>query len=247
MLNGLGGEIYRNYYFTSRKRFIFQDWMHNHVFYPNAELALHDKNLWNELESRILNKIGMRIDCDFRGNVDFLTMRRYYSDVRMPDCDGNNHNAHNQLAFYLTPFIEHRIIQEGYEATPYIGSSGKFQAAMLSYLDENVAGMDSHYGFPLSKEPLAHMIYSLIKGYLPSRLWIWRTNLRYRYRGLGLELLQSYLDLHHRSQRLCEIDDVLLTHFPEINWDMMMREYASKPNAIFMGEFLREFQHKITF
>jgi hypothetical protein len=245
--NGLGGEIYRNYYFTSRSKFHFPDWMRSHVFYPIFDSAFVSRELREVLIAHVTRKMSDRLKIDFSGNVYLLSMRRYYSEIRMPDCDGANHNAHNQLVFYLTPFIEFPIVMEGYRATPYIGLSGTFQANMLARLDKDIAKMQSHYGFPLTKEPITHRLKSLVKGYSPNELLVQSRNLRLRHTNLGVQTFDTYTQLVKRSKLMQNVDEILHCLFPFLNLDYLMREPASRANSIFLGHFFHEFQTKVNF
>jgi len=239
-LNGLGGEIYRNYYYTSQPRVNFKSWMEFHVFYPFAKFAIQKDKIWNEVYEHIVRKMEIRLQTNLKKPVDKLTRRRYYSDIRMPDCDGNNHNAHNQLAFYLTPFMEYQVVQSAYKATPYIGSTGTFEAGMIKKLDPTLAALESHYGFPLSNEPLKHKIYGILRGYLPDNFWVRRNTYRIKYRNLGERNYNQYQRLLH-FPIITKIEGILLDYFPEINWHMLMRANESMANSIYFGYFLLTF------
>lgn len=244
-LNGKAGEIYRNYYFTSRRRFDFRQWMRNHVYFSFAEEAIPDRMFWDSLHHFVINKMQPRLDVDLTGDIDLLTMRRYYGEIRAPDCDANINNAHNQLAFYFVPFQESAIIRAAYAATPYIGLSGKFEAAMLTRLDPEIAGMDSHYGFPLNREPLTHVIYSALRGYLPDWVWLARETFLIRYRGLRMNALADYLQLRKRSETIREIEMICQALIPAVRWDILMRDIDARATMIFVGSFLREFGNHI--
>lgn len=240
-LNGLGGEIYRNYYQTTRQRFNFKEWMKNHVYYFLAQQVIPDATVRTTMHQLIMEKMTRRLDIDFSGNIDQLAMKRYYSEIRMPDCDGINHNAHNQVAFYLTPFIESCLIEEAYRAIPYIGFSGTFQAAMIADLDQQLAAMPSHYGFPLTAEPVSYRLKCLIKGLLPDRLWNTKRQFEIKYWSLGMPLFEARWEMHDRSAVLQEIFVALHDYFPDLDWRASLRDYAQGPTVIFIGSFLREF------
>lgn len=244
-LNGLGGEIYRNYYFTSRKRLDYMPWYFSHVYYRNARYIFKHKNILYSLYNFIISKMSNRMGINFKKPVSLMDIRRYYSEIRMPDCDGINHNAHNQIAFYLTPFIEYEVVQNAYKATPYIGISGSFQAEMIESANKQLANINSHYGFPLNKEPFFYRMKAIIKGYMPDRI----TDMRNRYmiylRGERLKFLESHKRMMEKSSTIAEINKFLTSRFPEINWDMCMGENSHRETAIYIGNFLLVFSSKI--
>ncbi len=240
-LNGLGGEIYRNYYLTSRRHFDFRKWYYNHVFYVFTPFAFEKAKRLDAIYESILSKMEARLGLDLKGRVGLPEVRRYYSELRMPDCDGSNHNAHNQLAFFLTPFIEPKVIEVGYLATPHLGVSGRFQSALLQRVDPAVASVESHYGFPLSREPWKYKFKCAVKGYLPDSLEMGRKRMLVSKKGLGMQNLKMYKALLSCSQSLQSIDQALHDVFPEIDWHMCMRDYAQSATAIFLGSLLVTF------
>jgi asparagine synthase (glutamine-hydrolysing) len=244
-LNGLGGEIYRNYYYTSQKRFEFKDWMFNHVYYPFFRYSIKNNKVRDDLHAYVISKMSERLGTDLRRKIDLLTMRRYYSEIRQPDCEGVIPNAHNQISFYLTPFIEYRIIQEAYKATPYIGKSFDFQASMIAMLNSQLYEIESHYGFSPNKETFSHKLYSSVKNFIPDRLWNFKKSYQIKMRNLGRRELEKYVKLYKRHKIIREIEDVLHDYASDVNWRTCMRHYAMQPNAIFLGAFLREFHNYI--
>jgi len=242
-LNGLGGEIYRNYYFTARSRFNCRQWMDYHVYYN--PLSLPDRSLRDSLHEYVMDKISDALDSKLGSTLDQHTMRRYYSEVRMPDCDGINHNAHNQVAFYLTPFIEYHVVREAYRALPWIGISGRFQAAMIARVDPQLAAFPSHYGFPLSCQSWGHRFKAALKGGVPDRFWNWRRWFQMRVLGDGRPAAERYKDMKQRYPLLRECEEALLAYAPKMDLEMCARHYAQAPTCIFVGSFLREFAGRL--
>jgi len=240
-LNGEGGEIFRNYYFTSRNKIDFPQWMIHHIFYPFSEWVFTDKDIFRHSQQRILGKMEKALKVDLFGKVSLLTVRRYYAQLRLPQCEGINHSADNQVCFFITPFIEPSIIFNSYEALPFIGIGGQFQSAMISYIDKTTADIQSHYGFPISKESISHRLKCLLRGYIPDRFWNVRQNYRIRFSGLGesVSAEQQRFSANHKIIR--EIEEALFDFFPEINKRYCFRNHDMRKTALYMGSFLREF------
>jgi hypothetical protein len=244
-LNGKAGEIYRNFSFTARNRISLKWWMRNHVYFNLTGSRNWIKGSRPELDKFILSKIESRLNVDLSATTDLLTMRRFYGDILQPDCEGNANNAHNQLSFHLTPFLEYSSIHKSYEASDYIGLTGELESKMLLKLDARIAQLDSIYGFPLSKEPFSHKLYGLIKGFLPDIFWVYKHDYSLRYSGSGKQSLEDYLALNKRSKFIQEIENALRLFGPEVDWHFLMYDGDFRSNAIFIGTFLRQFESKL--
>jgi hypothetical protein len=244
-LNGKAGEIYRNCYTTARDGVDFGGWMRNHVYYSIAKSALRATHAWRTLHEHIIRKMEARLNVDLTGSTDLLTTRRYYGEIRSPDCYGSIDDAHNQVAFHLTPFIDYSILQTAYEATSYLGASGAFEAAMMTTLDAEIAGLHSTHGYSLTHEPFAHRLHCLIKAALPERFWVWRTECTIRRSDLGMAALRTYPALRERSGMIRRAEEALCAFAPLVDWHMLMRVPESRATALFVGTFLCEFGGKL--
>jgi hypothetical protein len=244
-LNGLGGEILRNHLHTWRKRVRFRDWMRYHVYFTFAARILPDRGLQDLVYAHLLEKMTKILDVDLSNIVQRIDIRRYYSQLRMPECNGVNHNAQNQMVFYLTPFIEHTFVREAYRATPYIGTSGRFEAAMITKLDRRIASITSQYGYPMTRESWRHRLYAATKGYTPESWLNLRRSAGLKWQNPGQGRWEAYQRLRARSKTVREIEESLRAFAPEIDVEWCMREPMSQATAVFVGSFLREFQGHI--
>ncbi|HXK60451.1 MAG TPA: hypothetical protein PLP42_11220 [Acidobacteriota bacterium] len=244
-LNGLGGEIYRNYYCTPN-RVRFPHWFTANVLYPGAQFVLNKRASRNEVIAAVLEKMGKRLDAKLTGKVDLLTVRRYYSEIRQPDCEGAVVNAHNQLSLYLTPFIEYQIIREAYSATPHLGPSGQFQSAMLELIDSDAARVSSHYGYPLIHQPASRLLIASVKRIVPDLFWILRRRSQVRHSATLTKDYERYQSLVARSRTLGEIHDTLQTFVPGIALPLCLRHSGQRRTTLFVGYFLKRFAERIS-
>ena len=244
-LNGQGGEIYRNYYYTSRKRFSFYPWFRNHCYYHPTEYAIQNKKIWDQTYQNIRGKIESILDVDLKSKIDLKTMRRFYGSIIIPECEGSINNAHNQLSFFLTPFMDQEIIRRSESLLPYLGLGGNFEANMIKKLDPEIASLQSHYGFSFMNEPFKHLMTSFIKGYTPDRLWILRNNLIIKYKSQKFSVYNNYKDLLKRSKTIQDSNEALNTFFPEQDWHFLARDNTSIRTLTYIGYFLKEFGSKL--
>jgi len=242
--NGLGGEIYRNYYFTGFQKVNLRHWMNNHVYPPFASEVVGDKNWFEAMHQYRVKKIGEKIG-DFTSNrkVKFIDLRKYYSKVRMPECDGNNNNAHNQLAFYHTPFFDPTIIREGINATPYIGYDGNYQAKLIEKIDSELASFQSHYGHSFSKFHMNYRLKYWTKSKIPNKIHHLRA--RYIDKSKSGSFIPGFMEFIGANPMLLEIKKILSDSILQDRFEMAMIDYAQRPTTMFVGSFLLEFQNKL--
>jgi hypothetical protein len=242
-LNALGGELYRNYDYTFYNKLNFVEWIKYHVMDPCAVSAIHTKSHYKEFIEYILAKYIKILNVNRTSYIDKYTARRYYAEIWLPYSAGIKSHAENQLAFFLMPFTEHRICQEALKATPYIGRTGRFEAAMLMKLDRRAASLPSSYGFGFDREPLAYLVKSYIRGYMPDRLKNilggWKIKLLNQCSNDYLAILKQ-----HATIRQC-IDLVQETQLP-IAWDYLFMNKSHFERAISVGYFLWKFRDKIS-
>lgn len=241
--NGLGGEMYRNYYFTANSSVNLRAWMDCNVYYPFAPEAVANPDLYEAMHRRKMKKLEYRLGTPPSSRIDFLWLRRYYSEVRMPDCDAVNNDANNQLSFFHTPFMDSVLVSEAMSATPYIGCNGNYQAGLIRRIDPGLAAFPTHYGHSLDKIPLRVNLHSWVKCHMPE------SALLARRRGIGNRNAKISIPLFHafmaRVPVLGLIRDCLGTFLMKGGFDTAMIYYAQRPTTLFVGSFLRAFQHKI--
>jgi hypothetical protein len=240
--SGLGGEMYRNHYDVASWKVDFEQWMLRHVYYDFFPEMLPSRDLRRELHEAVSAKMASELETDLVGSVEPSTIHRFYSEVNQPQCEGAVLNAHNQVAFFLAPFTEYSVVREAYKAMSCLGLGGRFEAAMIARLDEAVADVATHGGYPLSKEPLQVRLRAAIKTYVPNRVWNWRSRLRHRRLHIGNESLAAYRRLADRSPVMREIEEALTDFAPELQVQACVCDSTARGTAIFVGSFLREFR-----
>ena len=234
-LNGLGGEVYRNYYMNIKPIVSTKQWMKAKI-YPDGVDLIINRDTFNKVHDYICKKMNFYLPFSWKKSISALKIKRYYSEMRMPDCDALNCNANNQMEFYLTPFIEKTMIEDAYKSRKYFGISGVFQAEMINRLSSIVASFNSHYGFPFNKkEPFRHKAYMLVRDVLPDSLWNLRVNkvvvknFKNNNNKKFFERVEEKCPFLHEASLLTE------SLFPEINFDYLRTDYAMMPNSSYIS------------
>lgn len=240
-LNGEGGEIYRNSFCTRPWLIDFSSWLITRAYYPLSRHIFIGNDIFRNTHLNILRKISNRFSQDLSKRVDFFFTRRYYAEIRLPDCEGAAHSAENQLAFFLTPYMEPSIIFSSYRATPYIRLGARFQASMISALHPQLAAVASHYGYPLNRPNVLQTLRCQGKAFLPDHVLLLRENIRVRFSGLGKELYHMHHSLLQRTPLLRTILSALKDFFPEIDFRMCFRNPDIRKTALYLGSFFSHF------
>jgi hypothetical protein len=243
-LNGLGGEIFRNSYFTPQGFFSWSEWIERNILYPFSPEIVGQLKIFRKLKKHIHQKIENLLQLIIPDKVDLYTANSYYGLVRMPECAGNVNNAYGQISFFLTPFIEHRIIHEALKAVPYLGCNGRYQAAMVSQAAPDLSKVTSNYGFSFSRVPLAYILKCKLKSVIPFAILNKRDRLFLLCRKGKPDFL-FFNKFCSQSEPIQEIQMALNDFFPESDWPKAFLHYAQRRATIFIGSFLREFSYKI--
>jgi len=244
-LNGLGGEVYRNYYALQKNYSIhLRHWMNYFIYYAYAKDGIGDNALFEEMHEHRLHKINKRLGLQKKSRIDLLWIRRYYSEVRMPDCDAVNSDAQNQLSFYHMPFIQPEITYEGINANRYIGLGGSYQMALMYKLSPELSAFRTHYGYPCDKKiPLKFILRTTLAGHIPEQ-WRW-----FRKRLVPPSSTKRFANqtrlMLERCEALSESKESLLASGAIKNFDATIMNSSQRATTMFVGTFLRKFQNKI--
>ncbi len=234
-LNGIGGEVYRNYYMNIKPFVSAKQWMKAKV-YPDGVDYVIDRETFNRIHHYICGKMEKLLPVKWGRCISGFQIKRYYSEMRMPDCDALNCNADNQMEFYLTPFIEKSVIEDAYRGRKFYGLSGEYQAEIITKLSPLVASFNSHYDYSFDrKEPFDHKLYMFVRGILPDLFWNLRVN-RMISKGIGKNGNKKYFE---RVREKCAFLDQAAAYteklFPEINFDYLRADYAMMPNSSYIS------------
>lgn len=241
--NGLGGEIYRNYYFTADRSVNLRHWLDRHIYYPFASEAWGNVEEYEAMHRHRVAKMAHRLGTSVPERAGFFWLRRYYSEIRMPDCDAANNDALNQLAFFHTPFMDAALVAEALHATPHIGFGGAYQSRLIRELDPHLAAFPTHYGYALDSIPLRPRLHAWWKCQVPE--FVQRIRLRTILRRMEPRIVPGFLTFIKKVPVLEEIRAVLCSSVLRGRFEDAMIDYAQRPTTVFVGSFLRAFQHKI--
>ncbi len=151
MLNGGGGEIFRNFYYL-----------------PDAGLSVGQllRCFYTQFDARFctarfdskgyLERLGHRVVRAVNGTGMHLTRRQaeeVYSSFRCRFWMGRNNSVNNRLGFALTPFIDAEIVEAALSVPLELKNAGRLEARMITLASAQLASQQSNYGYSFSQPP----------------------------------------------------------------------------------------------
>ena len=243
-LTGVGGELYRNVFDIGYRKIRFDWLMKNRVFSSAFSNAI-SKTLYSNLSEKIIDKAAARLLIDKHKRQLKSIAHRYYCEIMMPDGQGTALDAYNQVSCCIAPFLEPRIIAKGYEAIQFHQTGGEFEGKLINYIDPGLAVIPSSYGYPVGKRPIKAKIKEGIRTYVPTDVWNKLSDIIYKKKDKDDDA--SVLEeVYANSKTLMEAYSYLTALFPEINFNVLIRERENIRKVQFMAMTLYYFRERIS-
>jgi len=170
MLNGVGGEQYRNGEWINRSTSNFDTWIKNAVLFFQAGNPFRRSSEFSDFFAWYMEKIRRKLNIHST-RVNHLQIKRFLNEIYNPSLRTLRSNNENQLMFHLSPFTDWVVSSFAYRAVPFLGRSKEFQIRMIRRLNPEIASIRSSYGYPFSDdEPLKDLIFSGFFNLFPKNL-----------------------------------------------------------------------------
>ncbi len=151
MLNGGGGEIFRNFFYLPDRGFTARQilWTFYSRYDPRACGSLFDEDWYlGSLEDKLIASIGTAYKHLSRRQVEAL-----YPLFRCRFWMGRNNCINNRIGSAATPFIEPDIVADALRIPIAQKNAGAFEGRMIARIDPRLAGYPTDYGHDLSGRP----------------------------------------------------------------------------------------------
>jgi asparagine synthase (glutamine-hydrolysing) len=209
MLNGGGGEIFRNFFYLPDRSYTVQEilWSFYSQFDPGTCTEQFDEAAYHaRLGDKIKKAAGIDGDRLTRRDVEML-----YVNFRCRFWMGRNNGVDNSIGYALTPFIDANIVPDANAAPIAYKNYGLMEAAMIKALNPEIAAYVSAYGHgfdrppPLKRKMLDFATYSV-----PPLLRKYRHRIKQRILGpdggnasdlTGSDQLRTVLDIEFPYMR----------------------------------------------
>lgn len=144
LLDGNGGEVFRNIYRLPNKPISLQSYVKKTIF---KLLSSIDQP---KLDSQVLiNNICAKIDNQENTglfDVKRLVLENLYPTFIIKNWLGQNNSIANQFCDFLTPFTESLVVNSGLQVPIKYKTLGWFEAELIKYIDPDLSKITSNYG-----------------------------------------------------------------------------------------------------
>lgn len=172
ILNGGGGEIYRNFFYLPDKNYSLDDLLN--VFYSRFTNDFCTKE-FKEPEYRANLKSKIKYALELEGDHMSRTQLEYaYPGFRLRYWTAKDNSNNNRLGSFLTPFISYETIMATLKVPLKYKTHGKFQSDLINRINPTMASYLSDYGYRFN-EPVP------FKKKLKNNMTIYRPSLLRRY------------------------------------------------------------------
>lgn len=172
--SGIGGEIYRNFYYTEGFVFSINKWLNSRVFIPFAENII-PKNEYKCTLKNITKKIEKALGVKKKIYCKTFS-KRYFDRYRIPNALSNVVHANNQMSFYLAPFIESKLIEQAKYDNRWQDRCGEYEGKIIGCFNSKSPEFITSKGYNLLNIPKSIKIKWKIRGIIPSYMWINKKN-----------------------------------------------------------------------
>jgi hypothetical protein len=243
-MTGVGGEVYRNNFSIAGKKIDMQEFLRDSVFNKFFDKAVPENAIREKIKTFHLKKAENRLSTTLKGKVEMLTVRRYYSELMMPEGQGAVIDAYNQVSRCIAPFIEPNIIKEAYKGLKYFGSGGEYEGAIIHYLDPSLAHINSIYGYPFDNISLRYKVKEWVRAHISTSVWDILAQLRGRN---SVDNDKAYLSRVCRKSMLLENALVHLKKLlPEVNYDKLLCGKSAASNVAYLAVVLYQWKDRLS-
>ncbi len=199
MLNGGGGEVFRNFFYLPDRRYNVQQllWTFYSQFDPSLTTRkFNQKDYYRRLGKKVRDSVGAENQTLTRTEIELV-----YPLFRCRYWMGKNNSINNRLGYALTPFIDYEIVKQAIRVPLTYKNYGAFEAALIREVSPALASYPSDYGHNFMSGPgIRHKLADQMTLLRPPRLrrYLYRIKARrlpeYRPYLLSDEYLSRVMD-----------------------------------------------------
>lgn len=185
ILNGGGGEIYRNFFYLPDRNYSVNDLLN--VFYCRYTKSFctdkfSEKTYRDNLRTKIITALNLEGDTMSRAQLEYA-----YPAFRLRYWTARDNNNNTRLSSYLTPFICYETIMATLKLPLEFKTHGKFQGDLINKISPALAAYNSDYGYPFNAPvPLKSRIKNNLTIHRPASLRRYSYSIQHRMANLTL-------------------------------------------------------------
>ena len=172
---GIGGEIYRDFYYTKGVFLSLKKWLDARVFIPFSTYIIPKdeyKRSTDRIAEKVLNATGIHKSLIYSSSF----AKRYFDRYRIQNSLSNVVHTNNQMSFYLAPFVESKLIKCAESDGKWQDHCGEYEGMIISAFNKKAPCMMTSKGYSLSDIPFKTKKKWEIRGIVPSGMWISKKN-----------------------------------------------------------------------
>jgi hypothetical protein len=239
LINGIGGEQYRNQERIIRKNINFNSWLYYEMAYRNSGNVFYSKKDKIAFMNYISAKARILLNIYQQKKVSHTELKRYLNEVYIPACRGVKTFLENQFTYSLAPCAEYVVSSNSYSAISFLGLSKSFELQMIRKLDPELAEIVSSYGFaPNNNEPLISRLFTVLKEIVPLRIYyyfFYKVKSKSNFYSKFIKMFPFAL----------EYENNIINLDLKINLNQLKRSPALSPLLISLGYFMDFYKNKI--
>lgn len=173
--SGIGGEIYRDFYYTGKRRLPVSKWLESRVFLPCTRLTVPQAD-YERCLRRITDKLCKRLGLQSDRVSGKRLAKRYFDSYRIPNSLVNVIHANNQMSFYLAPFTDAALMQSACSGARWQDHCGSYEGKIIAAFNENAAKIPTSKGYPIYPLPAKNRLKWELRERYPAKVWTARNN-----------------------------------------------------------------------
>lgn len=232
--SGIGGEIYRDFYYSSNRHINVKNWLESRIFLP-AVREIFDRQTYNDTVKRIIEKIRM---CT--GNApEARFSKRYFDSYRIPQALSNVVHANNQESFFLAPFTEQQMVLAARSDEQWQDHCGEYEGKIIGAFQKAASMLMTSKGYSLSSIPASTKLKWRVRAYYPDFMWIMRNNCVHKNR----QIQEKFSKALEKSNYMSVVYNDFKQSYASWNFADVENGKISLSNVIFTAASLYELKH----
>ncbi|MBL4601831.1 MAG: hypothetical protein JKY84_03715 [Emcibacteraceae bacterium] len=195
VLNGGGGEIYRNFFYLPNHSYNVDDLLD--VFYTRystefCTTEFVEQTYRENLKTKIINALELDSDHLTRTQLEYA-----YPAFRLRYWTAKDNSNNNRLGSFLTPFICYETIMATLKIPLKYKTHGKFQGDLINQINPAMASYLSDYGYRFNEPvPFSKKLKNNMTIYRPA--WLRRRSYAIQYKMAKLTVPETLADNYLR-------------------------------------------------
>ncbi|MFN5794388.1 MAG: hypothetical protein ACK455_06305 [Bacteroidota bacterium] len=165
--SGIGGEQYRNSDYLLHTNYSLKKWIEGELIIKHSGNCFENNSEKEKIIEQIEKKLNNFFKFDCAGKISFSEIKKIQNEILNNSNRTLRNNIENQLAFFISPFIENTISKTAYNSIPFLGRHHEFEKKMIEKTNKESSEIETDYGYKLkNKVPLKFTLIGILKSVL---------------------------------------------------------------------------------